>query len=343
MDTPNISNVGSILDVVFSDSPVPSSIFGAVSHPGSGTFIANLTSATAHILTASLTQASRAAYRRSWDLFLNYKPVTNLPLQVSDVCNFIGHLFQSNLSASTISSHISALGYVHKLFNLPDPSQAFVVKKLLRGCHKLAGTVDSRLPITKDILAKLIAALSHTVAAKANCILLDALFKLCFHAFLRLGEVVSKSAGSSSLVVQRSNVAFQFEGSLLKSVQIVLHHFKNQKHNNPFVITLVSSIDPTMCPVAALHRYLSHFKHSSGPLFQFIGENPVTYSYVSTQLYAAATFAGLNPKLYKGHSFRIGGATYATSLGYSENLIKQLGRWNSNAFRRYIRIPAFNL
>jgi hypothetical protein len=232
---------------------------------------------------------------------------------------------------------------VHKLLNLPDPTQSFIVKKLLRGCHKLAKPSDSRLPITRDILAKLVAALPHTVSVEANRMLLDALFKLCFHAFLRLGEVVSKSVGHSSSVIQRSNVTFQFEGSTLKSVQLVMHHYKNQKQNNPFVITLESNKDPSMCPVASLHRYILHFKHTSGPLFQFIGGNPVTYTYVSTQLSTAATFAGLNPQLYKGHSFRIGAATYATTLGYSETLIKQLGRWNSNALQRYIRIPAFNI
>jgi hypothetical protein len=40
---------------------------------------------------------------------------------------------------------------------------------------------------------------------------------------------------------------------------------------------------------------------------------------------------------YKGHSFRIGAATHATTLGFSEPYIRQLGRWNSNAVQRYIR------
>ena len=54
-------------------------------------------------------------------------------------------------------------------------------------------------------------------------------------------------------------------------------------------------------------------------------------------------FAGLNPKLYKGHSFRIGAATEAANRGYSENAIQKMGRWNSSAVRRYIRIDAFAL
>lgn len=68
------------------------------------------------------------AYRRSWNLLLGWKPQLSLPISVVDVCNFIGQLFIDNYSSSTIFSHISAISYVHKIFNLPDPTQAFVTK-----------------------------------------------------------------------------------------------------------------------------------------------------------------------------------------------------------------------
>lgn len=71
------------------------------------------------------------------------------------------HLYSSQFSEGTISSHISAFSYVHKLLGLPDPSQMFIVKILLRGCYKMGRSVDSRLPITRDILKKIINALPH--------------------------------------------------------------------------------------------------------------------------------------------------------------------------------------
>ena len=39
----------------------------------------------------------------------------------------------------------------------------------------------------------------------------------------------------------------------------------------------------------------------------------------------------------------IGAATEAAQLGYSESVIQTLGRWNSGAFRSYIRINAFRM
>ena len=43
---------------------------------------------------------------------------------------------------------------------------------------------------------------------------------------------------------------------------------------------------------------------------------------------------------YKGHSFRIGAASPAAECGYSETQIRLLGRWKSDAFKKYIRLPS---
>ena len=98
-----------------------------------------------------------------------------------------------------------------------------------------------------------------------------------------------------------------------------------------------------MCPVIALQEYLNTYPHITGPLFQFKGGSPVNHAFVATQLVQVTKFIGLNPAHFKGHSFRIGAATQAAILGYSDSQIQKLGRWNSNAMRRYIRICAFDL
>ena len=61
------------------------------------------------------------------------------------------------------------------------------------------------------------------------------------------------------------------------------------------------------------------------------------------ELRAALQKAGLDPKTYAGHSFRIGAATVAHAQGIDDSTIMTLGRWRSNAYQRYVRIPQHHL
>lgn len=47
---------------------------------------------------------------------------------------------------------------------------------------------------------------------------------------------------------------------------------------------------------------------------------------------------GLCDDQYTGHSFCIGAATEAASLGFGKDLIKRIGRWESVRFRSYVRL-----
>ena len=49
--------------------------------------------------------------------------------------------------------------------------------------------------------------------------------------------------------------------------------------------------------------------------------------------------AGVDASKYSGHSFRICAATTAASRGIEDSVIKTLGRWNSLAYLRYVKIP----
>ena len=48
---------------------------------------------------------------------------------------------------------------------------------------------------------------------------------------------------------------------------------------------------------------------------------------------------GVDALDFNGHIFRIGAATTAASRDMEESMIKTLGRWESDAYQRYVKIP----
>ena len=86
--------------------------------------------------------------------------------------------------------------------------------------------------------------------------------------------------------------------------------------------------------------YLSIRPATPGPLFLLQSGSPLTRALLVDNLQKALRQAGLNHKDYNGHSFRIGAATSAAQRGLEDSLIQTLGRWRSDAYKIYIKLPA---
>ena len=101
--------------------------------------------------------------------------------------------------------------------------------------------------------------------------------------------------------------------------------------------------DLPLCPVASLLAYLVARGTQEGPLFQLEDGSPLTHTQLVTELRKALRGAQIDPAKYAGHSFRIGAATTAAACGVPVEVIKTLGRWKSQAYQLYVRIPSTEL
>jgi hypothetical protein len=59
---------------------------------------------------------------------------------------------RNEYSPSTVKSYISGLSYRMKISGLLDTTNSFIIKKMLLGMQRLHKMVDSRRPITIDLL-----------------------------------------------------------------------------------------------------------------------------------------------------------------------------------------------
>lgn len=250
---------------------------------------------------------------------------------------FVAHLFEQGFAPPTIATHISAIAYAHKIMGAPDPTDQFVVRKLLSGASRLACKPDTRLPITPTILQKISETLGKMNFPHYHQTMFRAIYTLAFFAFLRIGELALPTAKSQNYVVQLKDIAVQPD-----SLQLNMHTYKHSASHQP--VTLHIQTQPsTICPVKAMVAYLALRGNSQGPLFCFPDLQPLTKAFVTSNLALVLQAAGLDPKVFKGHSFRIGAATYAASQGQTSTQIQQMGRWHSSAFQKYIRIDSIRL
>jgi len=259
------------------------------------------------------------------------------PAKTKTVISFIAYCFQKGYATSSITSVLSALSFVHKMHGQEDPTATFMVRKLLQGAAKLRPSGDQRAPVTKAILHQLVRSTPHISHCYYNSILTSAMYLLAFHAFLRIGEIAVTSTAKSNNVLQVSQLAITSSGCT-----VVFYAYKHYQ-GPPVTLAIPAHTDPLFCPVKAMRMYLALRGNSPGPLFVFPGGTPVSKSFFGEQLKKSLSWAGLPTTCYKGHSFRIGAATTAAMQGVSDEEIQRMGRWKSQAFKKYIRIPMLQL
>ena len=167
--------------------------------------------------------------------------------------------------------------------------------------------------------------------------MLWAAMTLAFYGFLRVSEYTSPLIHSYD-----PTTTLCFSDIHIVSPTHMKIHIKASK-TDPFRAGVSISIyanSTTICPLRAMLKFINDHPHKSGPLFVWNDGRYLTRSGV------ASVLARLKPSHLSNmssHSFRIGAASTAAAAGYPRWLIQALGRWSSNCFRDYIRIPATTL
>lgn len=239
---------------------------------------------------------------------------------------------------------MSAISFLLQLGGYEDLTDHFIVSKTLRGYSKIKTVKDSRLPITPSILKGLCQSLPHTCSSRFLQRMFQAMYLVAFHAFLRVGEITGAPPPNGNCLTVND---IKFINKDKAGLEIHMSKYKHSAGKHiPSLFIPTNTHNKSFCPVHCLWVYLElRGKENSKvqPLFSFMDNKPISRSFFNNQLQLSLKYTGLNVNSYKAHSFRIGAATNAWAHGFSEEQIQQMGRWNSKAFKKYIRIPLLNL
>lgn len=125
------------------------------------------------------------------------------PLPIREIVLFMAYMSKRGYAYRTVRTYITAIGYFHKIENVPDPTINVVVHKMLLGYRRDVGVNrDLRQPITLDILERILPALTHVCHSIYEAVLFRAVFSLAFFGFMRVGEITadSRSAPRASVL-----------------------------------------------------------------------------------------------------------------------------------------------
>ena len=166
---------------------------------------------------------------------------------------------------------------------------------------------------------------------------------MAFFGFFGLGEITvpSEEAFDPSAHLTPSDIAIDDRDNPTL-VQVYLKVSKTDQGRKGISIFLGKTGDD-LCPVAAISAFLAIRGSSAGPFFRLPGSVPLTKDSFTTRVQSALSALGYNSSLYASHSFRIGAATTAAERGIEDSIIKALGRWKSDTYQAYVKIPRASL
>lgn len=254
------------------------------------------------------------------------------PPSLIEILSFIVHLNLRNISHSTISCYLSGISFYCKINDVDDPTQKFVVRKVLEGVKRSNGRVnDQRLPITLDLLINIIRILPAVCINSYEAILFKASFSLSFYALLRISEF-AQSNGQMKHTMSFSDISFP--GDCLK---LRIPSSKTDQQGLGTYLQIGKQANHDICPVRLMQKFLKSRPQFQGPLFCHFDGKPLTRYQVVSVLKRAITYLGIDENRYSSHSFRIGAATSLSMQGISDDDIMKAGRWKSSAYKGYIR------
>lgn len=282
---------------------------------------------------ASLAQSTWVSYHRVWNEWVSALGGEFLLSSPQDrrlaLFSYLIYLQDKDVSGSTVGTALSALSFWFRILGWEDITKDFLIRRVLKGWKRLTSSPDSRRPVSVPLLTNILSILPSICFSAYEVLLFQLAFSWAFFGAFRISELVSKNRRSicgilaQDVLIADSFVSIQLRSSktdtLSKGKRVVL-----KGYGGPFCPVLLASSFSSCRPSTPV--FLVHADSSNLSRFQFLRVFRICLSRL-----------GLPPTEFSTHSFRIGAATAAHGMGFSDEELQRLGRWDSFRFSLYVR------
>lgn len=244
---------------------------------------------------------------------------------------YVAKKLDEGVSVSVMNAQLAGLAFLFKLQGQPDVTKDFWVKQALKGYRRAVVKRDSRRPVTFEILRGIVEQLGEVCVSAYEVTLFKVAFVLAFFGAFRISELVSPSKKV------QGGIGFQEVQWEEEGVAIFLRKSKTDQGGRGRMVRVYPIHGSPQCPVSTVKEFLKVRPNVQGPFLIHLNCSMLSRFQFGAVFRKCLQGLGLVEKEFSSHSFRIGAATEAARLGMDVEVIKRIGRWESNRFQSYVR------
>ena len=257
---------------------------------------------------------------------------------------FCAYLVQEKRKSTTIKSYISAIKWVLRNDGYVWNEAKLQLTALTKACKLQNDIVRTCLPISYKLLELVLFEVNRIFGTQWYLRLMyKTLFALSYYGLFRIGEVTL-----SQHVIQAWHVHLAMNKSKLLIMLYTSKTHGRESHPQQVKITSYQDVNSAtyksityFCPFKLAEQYIKvrgNFIDADEQFFIFHDGTPVKPLHARRILKKCLQNLGLDYKFYAFTSLRLGRAFDLQKFGYNLLFIKKVGRWQSSAVYRYLKM-----
>jgi hypothetical protein len=293
------------------------------------------------LMSAALKPTTQKTYSCAQRKFLEFCKIYKfIPTPVSEntLLLYVAYLFESGFKGPSIRVYLAAVRSMHIYGGFIYPTNMVRLQLAVKGAVCQSNPPVRKLPITYNILSKMLAA----IEGRFDATLCNAVMTLAFFGCFRASEfcVADASPFDAGSHLLYDDITVNLKE---KNMSVFLKKSKSDILSQGTTVYIGCS-GRRVCAFCMMRAYLQYRNTISAvtdgaPLFITVLGDALKKEYFVSITRLALGLAGYNPSKFSGHSYRAGAATTAGDNGFEDWELKMMGRWKSSAYTVYLRNP----